>query len=333
MLSAYVLNVGQGDSILFQLPDRRAGLVDCNIASWRKRPPVAELMALYALKGIDVVALTHPHTDHYLGMEDFIKEYADEITSFWDSGLPAIREFARKREERNPRSRSSLSLAAVYRWFDTNKKQLAYSRFEAKRSLIETADLSLTCLSPDLKAVIGINNAITEYTSGISTSLPNFNEVSGVIAAFYGSTCLIFGADATSKCWDVIIETLKSLRLRRVKHTIVKVPHHGSRRDNPKTGWDYLKKNLSATHAVISVGKKNRFGHPHAETVGMLLDLGIKIVCTSGIEYEKHGEDIVSRDTWVTFHEKSGTHEEQGQNVEIMVPPKGAPMVKTRRFG
>lgn len=57
---------------------------------------------------------------------------------------------------------------------------------------------------------------------------------------------------------------------------VLKISHHGS-----KTGTDEesLRKFTPAL-AVISVGKNNRYGHPSKETLGLLGELGIKILRT-----------------------------------------------------
>ena len=49
----------------------------------------------------------------------------------------------------------------------------------------------------------------------------------------------------------------------RLKSTVLKVPHHGSRSSIAPEFLYYAKPEF----AVISAGKKNMFGHPHAETL------------------------------------------------------------------
>lgn len=57
---------------------------------------------------------------------------------------------------------------------------------------------------------------------------------------------------------------------------LLKVPHHGSRTGLSAQFMDQVRLGL----AVISVGKKNKFGHPHEETLKILTDKDIKTLRT-----------------------------------------------------
>lgn len=57
---------------------------------------------------------------------------------------------------------------------------------------------------------------------------------------------------------------------------LLKVGHHGS---NTSTSPDLLSKTSPAL-AVISVGVRNRYGHPHSEVVQLLLDAGVGVLRT-----------------------------------------------------
>lgn len=58
---------------------------------------------------------------------------------------------------------------------------------------------------------------------------------------------------------------------------ILKVGHHGSKNG---TGEELLRQ-LRPKIAIVSAGKKNRYGHPHRETVRRLNDSGCSIYETS----------------------------------------------------
>lgn len=62
--------------------------------------------------------------------------------------------------------------------------------------------------------------------------------------------------------------------LRTVGHVdLLKVPHHGSKNGLKK----YMLISLSPREAVISVGKRNSYGHPHKNTLELLNDFGVQI--------------------------------------------------------
>jgi competence protein ComEC len=68
---------------------------------------------------------------------------------------------------------------------------------------------------------------------------------------------------------------LLALHLDRLRADVVVVPHHGSRTTDPTF--------LAATGAhtaVISVGARNRHGHPASETLDVLGSLGMRVLRT-----------------------------------------------------
>lgn len=72
----------------------------------------------------------------------------------------------------------------------------------------------------------------------------------------------------------------------REAYTVLKVAHHGSRFS---TCEEFLDR-ITAEYAVISSGKKNRYGHPHEETLQRLEEAGIIVLKTAemgAIEWEE----------------------------------------------
>ena len=61
------------------------------------------------------------------------------------------------------------------------------------------------------------------------------------------------------------------------KYTLLKVAHHGSKYSTTEA---FLEK-VKAEYAVISCGKKNRYGHPHDEVLQRLEQAGIKVRITA----------------------------------------------------
>jgi competence protein ComEC len=85
LLRATVLDIGQGDAILVDLPDGRLMLVDAgNLAPDAGRMVIVPLLAARRRARIDVVVLTHPHPDHFGGLASVLD--AVEVTELWDSG-------------------------------------------------------------------------------------------------------------------------------------------------------------------------------------------------------------------------------------------------------
>jgi competence protein ComEC len=87
-LRATVLDVGQGDSSLLDFPDGSLWLVDGGGFVGSPVDPgrtviLPELRARRRSR-IDVMVLSHPHPDHFTGLESVIE--AVEVGEFWDTG-------------------------------------------------------------------------------------------------------------------------------------------------------------------------------------------------------------------------------------------------------
>jgi competence protein ComEC len=112
---------------------------------------------------------------------------------------------------------------------------------------------------------------------GLRDENPNENAI--VILASYGATDILLTADAES-------DVTTALPLRPVE--VLKVAHHGSQ----DSGLDDLLRVLRPRIAVISVGRANDYGHPHADTLAMLNAVpGLEVVRT-----DLHGAVVVESD-------------------------------------
>ena len=87
-LIATVLDVGQGDSALVDFPDGSLWLIDGGGFVGSPVDPgrsviLPELKARRRTR-IDVMVLSHPHPDHFTGLESVLREI--EVGEFWDTG-------------------------------------------------------------------------------------------------------------------------------------------------------------------------------------------------------------------------------------------------------
>jgi len=124
--------------------------------------------------------------------------------------------------------------------------------------------------------VITINNAVfrllwpTEEYVQATTEQDNLNDGSQVMLFSFKDNTVLYTGDATPH----ILKRL--LRQTVSKVGILKVPHHGS-----KNGLIYEFLSLAdPTYSVISVGKRNSYGHPSPEILTMLNEIGTEILRT-----------------------------------------------------
>lgn len=128
----------------------------------------------------------------------------------------------------------------------------------------------------------GSENNILIPMQGSSES----NEASIVLEMKYGNFSALFTG-------DIDMENEKALVASGLlaKVDVLKVAHHGSKYSS---GEEFLAK-LSPKYAVVSVGKKNTYGHPAPEVLERLLGVGTKALRTDElgeIEFELEGDKM-----------------------------------------
>ncbi|MDO8507159.1 MAG: MBL fold metallo-hydrolase [bacterium] len=104
------------------------------------------------------------------------------------------------------------------------------------------------------------------YPTGTLDS-QNLNNTSEVLMLESGKTRFLFMGDLENDGSDKLLALEPDLQT-----DVIKVPHHGSQN---ALNADLYKK-ASPKYAVISVGKDNKYGHPHTEVLNFLEASGIK---------------------------------------------------------
>ena len=79
-LSVTYVDVGQGDSAVLELPDKKTVVIDTG----RTGREVAAYLRYLGKRDIDALVLTHNHPDHTGGMEYLIKKF--RVAELWDNG-------------------------------------------------------------------------------------------------------------------------------------------------------------------------------------------------------------------------------------------------------
>ena len=97
------------------------------------------------------------------------------------------------------------------------------------------------------------------------------NDASIVARLSYASTSVMLTGDAPTKAERHLVSLGND-----IASDILKAGHHGSR---TSTGEEFLRA-VAPRYAVISVGKSNRYGHPHPEVLARLVSFGIPALRT-----------------------------------------------------
>ncbi len=110
----------------------------------------------------------------------------------------------------------------------------------------------------------------------------DINNNSIVIKLSYGRVQFLFCADIEKEAERELLNCGSKLR-----SLIMKVPHHGSK---TSSSWEFVKR-VNPEAAIISVGRRNRFGHPDSMTLMKYRRIGSEIYRT-----DINGAIIISTD-------------------------------------
>ena len=232
-LEITAIDVGQGDSLLAVTPEGRTMLIDAGgpVGSHGVSEIVSnfdvgeEVVSPYLwtrrLRRLDVMVLTHAHTDHM-------------------GGMPAALENFRPREL----------------WVSVDTGSALYAAL-----LKKAGDLGIQVrhLHAGDQAMLG---SVAVSVLGPEPAYRNpgapRNDDSLVLEMRLGKASVLLEGDAERPSEDAMVA---AGRLHPV--TLLKVGHHGSRTSsNP----EFLAQ-VRPVDAVVSVGKRNTFGHPRAEVI------------------------------------------------------------------
>lgn len=97
------------------------------------------------------------------------------------------------------------------------------------------------------------------------------NNDSVVLRLVYGALSILLAGDIEQAAEDSLVTSAADLRA-----DVLKVPHHGSRTSSTEAFINAV----SPRYAVISVGERSRFGHPHAIVVDRYLARDVKLLRT-----------------------------------------------------
>jgi competence protein ComEC len=110
---------------------------------------------------------------------------------------------------------------------------------------------------------------------------PNDNSL--VLRITYGERSILFVGDAEHEAEATLLATARD----RLHADVLKVGHHGSRTSSTPA----FIAAVAPREALISVGCRNRFGHPHPNTLQTLQDAGARLWRT-----DRDGEVVVTTD-------------------------------------
>jgi competence protein ComEC len=255
-LEVTAIDVGQGDSLLVVGPTGSALLIDAGgptgaaanaenaVLTSSTFDVGEEVVSPYLwsrqFRRLDVVALTHAHSDHMGGMPAILRNF-----------LP--REL----------------------WVSVNPNSGSY-----RALLAEAASLGIRVRhlrAGDRLTWDTLNLAVLAPTPAYTNPGPPINNDSLVLRMTFGRASALLEGDAEAPSEHTMVAAaLSGLGPQLGPDTLLKVGHHGSR---TSTTPEFLAL-VAPQDAVISVGLHNTFGHPRPEIVQRLHDAHARVFRT-----------------------------------------------------
>lgn len=239
-------NVGQGDAIFIETPQKHQILIDAGPDS-KILEKLAEKMPSWD-RTIDLIILTHPETDHMTGFIEVLKKYKVE-NILWTGLLRNTAEFKE--------------------W-----QRLINEEKEKEGAQIKIARQGLKIVFPgkDSDEKYGYCIEILYPWENLEDEfIKDANSSSVVTRLIFKDTSFLFTGDIYKSDERKILEAGNN-----IDSDVLKVSHHGSK---SSTDEEFIEK-VSPEIAVISAGKNNQYGHPHQEVLETLNKYGIDILRT-----------------------------------------------------
>ena len=295
-LDIYVFNCGHGDTILIRLPDGRWGMVDCFLpleAGVRDR--FFEFVKTKGIQTLTFIFQTHPHHDHFHGMEAVIEYFlakGQKIERYHDSGLPVS--WVAGHLNGSPARDEYLRLQNKLDEWSEGKKILNWSALGANHYPVTArcgeSRVRFVPLAPDPEDHRRITAKDVKRIAANSNARVSANALSLVLAmsalvegatfnALLAADAELVAQEKALDCWGLHCASVSC----QTPFNAIKVSHHGS--SHSHLGRVCGTK-PSAPPFVAAVSAGTREALPDRRVLAAYLDEGWSVVCTT----TRHGQ-------------------------------------------
>lgn len=238
-----MLDVGQGECVCLESPDRKFWLLDAGSTSNGSagRYQIVPFLKYRGADGLEGIFVSHWDEDHVSALEDVFQWAKDARLTIGGLYLPdtALRDESLE---------NLLALAGRY--------EIPVKRIGAGASM-RAGNLKLTCLHP---------------VSGQTADDRNY--VSAVLRLEYGSFSALFTGDLETQGEQWLVDTYGESVL---DSTLLDAGHHGAK----NASCDRFLEAVSPRAILITCGRNNRYGHPAPEMLERAEKAGIPCYITA----------------------------------------------------
>lgn len=290
-----MFNVGHGDSLVLEINIGRNkywGMIDsCVLIDSKTKTKVNPALKFFKaheeITHLSFLCMTHPHSDHYLGMSSIIEYFSQEgrsIGEFWDFGLDSLKSLAFAKDGDNFNELDTIfDLILRNCKKRTGRKKFIYRALSNNYLCWSAKQVKIVCLSPFGEDIINVSKSISNYfkNDSLEYSISGLaNNLSIVLLISIKDKNILLCGDAEKRLLEKIIHNWDDISKKHkvTKNlTIIKIPHHGSKlsySDYFYSFFDYEK-----PIALISGGIKP--GLPSKSVLDTLFIKKFEVYCTN----------------------------------------------------
>lgn len=245
-MKIHILDADQGDCIVLHFPNGKGIVIDAGNAKgsgqFGKRSIVPFLRS-QGISQIDALIITHPDLDHYGGALSLIENY--RVRSLW---IPPGARFCPKADWAQFLSRVAASGIPIHSIY---------------------AGMAFNGLG---------DYRIRFLWAGEDPDTEDWNSLSAGIVLSHGSQNIFTSTGDLPASEEETLVAEQLIPMIWFQYSaVLKLGHHGSKTSSSELFLD----SIHSQFAIISVGKGNRYGHPHQETLQRLRQRNIPMQSTS----------------------------------------------------
>ena len=263
--SLHVFGNGKGESTVIESPGGW-GVVDC--FRYQSRVPVLEFLKNKGVDELAFLALSHPHDDHFSGLGELVEYFLSKkaISQFWRYPaleakhlLPVLRAKAHQLLPPFGSNRRE-TISQLQRAF-----QLLLPKIKSGKTEIKLAQLGMMLLDKDsdkikieavappgkmvIEAETYLAKCLDALQSGDKVPTWDLNKVSSALKIELGGAEALLCGDVPHTSWRAVF---KSSSKPLLEPDLVKVTHHGSKKDNTDKVLDELVGGSPPSVAVVT---------------------------------------------------------------------------------
>jgi len=289
-LEIYLFDCGHGDTILVKLPDDRWGMIDCYLPKGSVRNRFLAFLAAKNIHTFEFVFQTHPHYDHFHGMEAVLEgliSKGQKIRRYYDHGLNA--QIVAHLMNGNPGTPEYVALhKRLEEWADNGSIErwvpLTAERYPVEIPVggclinfvplaplpddhrrIVTSDLRKLTAKPTAVAAANALSLVVALTA--SAGAESFN-------ALLGADAEVDSLAKSLSCWQNHCARYSC----RQTFDVIKVPHHGSKHSHHSPVCGTKPAGIAAV-AAISAGTREAL--PDRKVIEAYLNADWTVMCTT----------------------------------------------------